>query len=117
MSFCGKQILRKDDTQKVVEVRKSDLEGPQSQFRNYFSVRDSAIDQLSAILLNCGSKRLKLRMPSFQQTHLRKNVGNDAWGKGGGVALQDENMTFFFGAGVGRCCSCYLVARPLEAYL
>jgi hypothetical protein len=52
---------------------------------------------LSAILLNCGSKRLKLRMPSFQQTHIRKNVGNHAWGKGGvGVALQDENMTFIF---------------------
>jgi hypothetical protein len=34
-------------------------------------------------------------MPTFQYTHIRKNVGNHAWGKGGvGVALQDENMTY-----------------------
>jgi hypothetical protein len=92
-------------TNEISEVRNSDLK---IRNRSSATIFQSAIPQsiqLSAILLNCGSKRLKLRMPSFQQTHIRKNVGNHAWGKGGvGVALQDENMTYpggFFGAGWG----------------
>ncbi len=54
-----------------MELRKSNFEGPQSQFRNFFLVRNSAIDLVVcniAGLRRCG---LKLRMPTFgKRPHL-----------------------------------------------
>ncbi len=63
-SWTGRRL------QRVAELRKSNFEVPQSQFRNFFLVRNSAIVLVVhniAELRKCG---LKLRMPTFGWCYL-----------------------------------------------